>query len=430
MSGGRTGNPKIWLVRHGLSVFNYWSRTYGHRAAEFGNVNAVEADPDYKYLMTIKDKADTRLADPDLHKKGMAQAQKAQEKINQMNVRYVFVSPLKRTLDTCKGIFGSYPKKGQLIIKVNPLVRELMGSPCDVPVDTLTKRRAEYEPLGYDFSQLEKYDKKDLYFLYSLNSPEREQLFEEIAKEPDKPYIEVIAKYMKRFRKEQKKGNRKVESFVNARERAVEFAQFLLNFIPTAGLGENDDIVVVTHSLFISYCIATYWTPDGKLSVGNIPHTEPIAFDYHWILTLKDEFSSRHLLVMAVLALIPAQKKQVQQGQVAKCSKGHKLFFARQGNGVCICNKCRKPAEKAKGRWHCLFCNEDICTGCSSLPVPDSGKCDKLCLYGHPIKVVAHHYPWNIFRCMQCGRNLPTADKRWNCSFCTYDVCLNCKPST
>ena len=424
MSGAAKGKPKIWLVRHGLSVFNYWSRTYGHRAAEFGNQGAVEKDPDYMHLPGIKDKMDVRLADPDLHKKGIAQAEKAQEKINKMNVRYVFVSPLKRTLDTCRGLFGTYPKKKDLIIKVNPLVRELLGSPCDVPVDTLTSRKRDYEPLGYDFSQLEKYEKKDLFFLYNMNSPEKERLFEAINKEPSKPYVQVIAEVMKKFRKEQKKGNRKIESFVNARERAVEFAQFLVNFIPTAGLGESDDIVIVTHSLFISYCTATYWTPDGTLSVGSIPHSEPIAFDYNWILKLKDDFSSRHLLVMAMVALIPRPKKP---DKVSKCSKNHRLFFATQGSGEFACSRCRKAVEKAKGRWHCIFCSEDICPDCSTLVVPQGPKRDQLCPYGHAMKVHAHDYPWHIFKCAKCAKDLPTADKRWNCGFCTYDVCLACK---
>jgi len=432
MSAETKGKPNIWLVRHGLSVFNYWSRTYGHRAAEYGNLGTEEKDPDYMYLQEIKDKLDTRLADPALHKKGIAQAEKAQEKINKLNVKCVFVSPLRRTLETSKGIFGSYPKKNQAVFKVNPLVRELMGSPCDAPVNTLTERRKEYEALGYSFEMLEKYEKKDLFFLYSMNSPEREELFEEIEKHKDKPYIQVIADVIKRKRKEAKKGNRKIESFVNVRERAVEFAEFLVNFIPTSGLGEGDDIVIVTHSLFISYCIATYWTPDGSISVGNIPHCEPILFDYNWILQLKQDFNSKHIFVLAMLRLVP-KSKQPEPAKIEaapktdKCTKGHKLFFAKSVIGSFVCTHCKKASESKDGRWHCILCNESFCLNCCSLPVPDAAAKDKLCEHGHKMKLATYEYPWDFYKCKLCFNEDSTKNKRWNCSYCTYDICLKCK---
>ena len=431
MSGEKKGTPNIWLVRHGLSLFNYWSRTYGHRAAEFGNTGAVEKDPDYVFLQEIKDKGDTRLADPPLHKKGVTQAEKAQEKINKMNVKYAFISPLRRTLETCKGIFGTYPKKNEVKFMINPLVRELMGSPCDIPVDTFTERRKEFEALGYNFEALDGFEKKELYFLYSMNSPEREEMFELAEKHKDQPYIKVFADYIKKKRKEEKRGNRKIESFVNVRSRAVELAEFLLNFIPTSGLNENDDIVIVTHSLFISYCIATYWTPDGSLSVSNIPHCEPIKFDYNWILKLKEEFSPKQVMLHALLRFVARKKAEPEKIEVkeklSKCSRGHKLFFARHQTGEYACSKCKKAEASSKGRWYCIMCAENICPECSTLTVPDSAKCEKLCEYGHQMKLAAYQYPWDSFKCKKCNAEESAKNRRWNCSYCTYDICLKCK---
>ncbi len=433
MTAESKGKPNIWLFRHGLSVFNYWSRTFGHRAAEYGNVGTVEKDPDYVYLQDIKDKLDVRLADPALHKKGIAQAVKAQEKINKMNIKYVFVSPLRRTLETCKTVFATYPNRSNVTFKVNPLVRELMGSPCDVPVDTLTERRKEYEPLGFNFEMLDKFEKKDLFFLYSMNSPEREELFAAIEKHKSTPYIQVIANVIKKKRKDAKKGNRKIESFVNARERAVEFAEFLLNFIATAGLGEGDDIVIVTHSLFISYCIATYWTPDGSISVGNIPHCDPIAFDYNWILQLKQDFSSKRIFVLAMLKLLPRAKQQEQKKieaapeKLSKCGKGHKLYFARNQIGTYVCSQCKRAEESDKGRWHCLLCNQSVCIDCCALPVPDEATREKMCEFGHKMKLRAYEYPWESYKCKRCLCEESAKVVRWNCSYCTYDVCLKCQ---
>ena len=433
MIGESRGRPNIWLVRHGLSVFNYWSRTFGHRAAEYGNTGTVERDPDYMYLQEIKDKLDTKLADPALHKKGIAQAEKAQDKFNKMNVKYVFVSPLRRALETSRTLFANYPRKVQPIFEVNPEVRELMGSPCDVPVDTLQGEKPKYESLGYDFGMLEKYDKKDLYFLYSMNSPEREELFAKIERHKEKHYVQVIADLIKKKRREGDKGNRKIESFVNTRKRAVEFAEFLVNFIPTSGLGEGDDIVIVTHSLFISYCTATYWTPDGSISVGNIPHCEPIAFDYNWILQLKEDFCTKRVFVLAMMRLVPRLKKEQEKAkieppkQVSKCSNGHKLHFARSIIGTYICAKCKTPEESTKGRWHCILCDQNICLNCSTCQKPDEATMEKLCENGHRMKLTAYEYPWQIFRCKRCNTEENSKNLRWNCTYCTFDICLKCK---
>ena len=435
MLGDSKGKPNIWLIRHGLSVFNYWSRTYGHRAAEYGNLGSTEKDPDYAYLQEIKDKLDIHLADPSLHKKGLAQAIKAQASVNKMNVKYVFVSPLSRTLETCKNLFATYPDKENVHFVVHPVVRELMGSPCDVPVDTLKDKRAEYEALGYDFGMLDKFEKKDLFFLYSMNSPEREELFEEIEKNQDKHYVQVIADVIKRKKNEAKKGNRKIESFVNARQRAVNFAEFLVNFIPSAGLKEGEDIVIVTHSLFISYSTATYWTPDGSISVGNIPHCEPIEFNYNWILQLKEDFSTRNVFVMAMLKLVPqlksaleAQTAAVEVQKVDKCKRNHRLHFARVPIGTYICAHCKKLSDSSGGRWHCIMCDENVCLNCCSSSVPDEATKGKMCDYGHRMKLTAHEYPWQYYRCKTCGTEDEAKKVRWNCPYCTYDVCVNCKP--
>jgi len=425
------GKPKIWLVRHGLSVFNYWSRTFGHRAAEYGNLGSVEKDPDYMYLQEIKDKLDTRLADPALHKKGISQAIKAQEKINKMNIKYVFISPLLRTLQTTKFLFANYPKLEQVHFVVHPLVRELMGSPCDVPVDTLKLHLKEF---GFNFNMLEKFEKKDLFFLYSMNTPEREELFKEIAKNNEKPYIETIAEFIKKKKKEGLKGNRKIESFVNCRERAVQFAEFLINFIPSCGISENEDIVVITHSLFISYCTATYWTPDGSISVGNIGHCDPISFDYNWILQLRNDFSTRRVFIMAMLKLLPEYTRKAkeaieipQKPKTDKCSKGHKLRFARIPIGVFLCSHCQKAADSLNGRWHCVMCGENISIDCCSLPIPNIETQNKMCDYGHKLKLAANEYPWGFYRCKNCGTEDTAKNQRWNCKFCTYDLCLKCK---
>jgi len=71
-----------------------------------------------------------------------------------MKVHTIFVSPLRRTLETCYHAFKDHPLKSKIKFVVTPLVSEIYSKVCDVfKRDTfLDEKLAEF----FDFSLVDK----------------------------------------------------------------------------------------------------------------------------------------------------------------------------------------------------------------------------------------------------------------------------------
>eukprot|EP00831_Metopus_contortus_P078378 TRINITY_DN7571_c0_g1_i1.p2 TRINITY_DN7571_c0_g1~~TRINITY_DN7571_c0_g1_i1.p2 ORF type:complete len:164 (+),score=49.72 TRINITY_DN7571_c0_g1_i1:77-568(+) len=104
----------VWMIRHGYSYFNSVK-------------DAHKADPEN----VPYNKFDEKLLDPPLHEKGVLQCRTAQKEMNLKNIKYVFVSPLQRTLETAFYVFESHPMYSALIpclLYTSPSPRDLSTS--------------------------------------------------------------------------------------------------------------------------------------------------------------------------------------------------------------------------------------------------------------------------------------------------------------
>ena len=159
---------KFLLFRHGESEWNAaWTR-YNESPEEYPI-----------------DCYSTGLLDAPLTKKGELQAKEKQKEINEIfNLRYIFVSPLRRALQTIYILLEEHPNKRNIRVIVHPQMGEKVNVNHDIPQD-LGIIREEYsniKDIRFDFSLFDVYKDPNLYYIYELNDPPREELLNEIEK--------------------------------------------------------------------------------------------------------------------------------------------------------------------------------------------------------------------------------------------------------
>jgi broad specificity phosphatase PhoE len=110
------------LIRHGLSEFNYKIMCTDH---EFG-----EGSAESRAVETSHD-----LIDPELHAVGIKQCESHIEKINKINWKFVFTSPMQRALMTTIHMFKNHPNKDNIKFIVLPIAREVLHTTNDIAID-------------------------------------------------------------------------------------------------------------------------------------------------------------------------------------------------------------------------------------------------------------------------------------------------------
>ena len=77
-----------------------------------------------------KEKFSHEYLDVDLTEEGVEQCKGAREKMAEVDVDVVLVSPMRRALRTCSIIFEGHKSKANVIVE--PSFREIIESSCDV----------------------------------------------------------------------------------------------------------------------------------------------------------------------------------------------------------------------------------------------------------------------------------------------------------
>mmetsp|Transcript_49962 Transcript_49962/g.142977 ORF Transcript_49962/g.142977 Transcript_49962/m.142977 type:complete len:385 (-) Transcript_49962:15-1169(-) len=130
----------VYLIRHGEAIHNVLEKAAQKRAAtEAEALGHRRGSQQYAAMLEMARKAvlhDANQTDPELSEAGHGQALETREEIEQLTSTWnmppptrVFVSPLKRTLQTAAAVFPEHPK-----VQVHALVRERRtGLACDEP---------------------------------------------------------------------------------------------------------------------------------------------------------------------------------------------------------------------------------------------------------------------------------------------------------
>ena len=242
----------IHYIRHGYSEFN----EYRERCL---------AQPDkYEYK-----KFSPELVDPALHSKGIQQAIGARSDIASLNIKYIFVSPLRRALQTCTELFKEHPNLHNMKFIVHPLLIEILNNANDLPAN-IAKTIKEFEgaPMNYDFNIFKGMERPELYYLYNLNNPPKDKLVEEIKEgkaEGEFDDINIVLKAAV------KNAPLPLETYFNVKNRLLQFFQYLREYIVENNI-EEKEVAIVGHSMQLGIYISTETTPEGKPIYPDIPN--------------------------------------------------------------------------------------------------------------------------------------------------------------
>ena len=86
------------------------------------------------------------LLDCRLTEKGRKECEAIQEVSNQLKIDTVFVSPMRRAIQTAYYVFKSHPDFEKINFVICPYIRELLGTTCDIPSKTIDVLE-EFSPL-------------------------------------------------------------------------------------------------------------------------------------------------------------------------------------------------------------------------------------------------------------------------------------------
>ena len=138
-------------------------------------------------------------------------------------------------------------------------------------------------------------------------------------------------------------------------------------------------------------------------------------------------------------SVMPAElQKRVGRCFPEYCSHRFYLVGNQYGDDGFKCNKCsveHKP-NRMNERWHCFFCNNDVCLTCEKnddFTVPVMERCPKR----HEMVVAKNHSDLGVV-CDVCqttiqnqmigGHLSESPSPRWTCLTCNYDCCFRCLP--
>lgn len=129
----------------------------------------------------MKLRVDTSYYDVNLHKIGVLQCESNQEQLNKVNFKTVFVSPMRRTLQTAIHMFKNHPQKKEIKFLVVPIIREVLETACDIALD-IEDIMDKYGPnseqchgLEFDFSLMYMYGQPQLWQVYTLANFEKQR---------------------------------------------------------------------------------------------------------------------------------------------------------------------------------------------------------------------------------------------------------------
>ncbi|CAG9316732.1 unnamed protein product [Blepharisma stoltei] len=107
---------KLWIIRHGQTLYN----KFQHDWTDLGNS-----------LENAQFRWDRSYCDAPLSEIGIEQASSKVDQAHSLNVTKVYVSPLRRALQTCDILFRNHPNTPKIV--VHPLFTELIHNSHDIP---------------------------------------------------------------------------------------------------------------------------------------------------------------------------------------------------------------------------------------------------------------------------------------------------------
>ena len=159
-------NGKILYIRHGQTNYN--------KNSNKSNLNIISTKPEY--------------IDCDLNEKGIEQTNKLSNQIIKLKIEQIYVSPLSRALHTALILFKNHPDKDKIIIKIHPLITEVISGVHGFVFDIQNSKKIYNmdNEIKFDWSIFDSYYKsyidQDLFFLNFIDCFSEKKLKEKLDK--------------------------------------------------------------------------------------------------------------------------------------------------------------------------------------------------------------------------------------------------------
>ena len=206
-----------------------------------------------KKLVLDKDtQISEKFIDSSLSDEGVAQAKELSTKLREIEIRFVFCSPLNRCLETALISLQSHPQANKLTVIIFPFITEVVNGAQDLSIE-ITKKKEKFNSkseINFDWSYFDYYfpgPTGDFYYLAFVDNidPQSKTLIENLRQITSREKKEgAFSKFLNYFISK----NKRPESLSNLFNRAVLFKKFLTEFLQN---DQNQKTLVITHSAFI-----------------------------------------------------------------------------------------------------------------------------------------------------------------------------------
>ena len=231
----KNSNGKILYIRHGQTNYN--------KNSNKSNLNIIKTKPEY--------------IDCDLNEKGIEQTNKLSNQIIKLKIEQIYVSPLSRALHTALILFKNHPDKDKIIIKIHPLITEVISGVHGFVFDIQNSKKIYNmnSEIKFDWSIFDSYYKsyidQDLFFLNFIDCFSEKKLKEKL----DKIYSFYGKDNLKiklgEFAKSRvDSGFKRFETLNHLFKRNLEFKKFLYETHKNNLNDINNKIIIITHSAF------------------------------------------------------------------------------------------------------------------------------------------------------------------------------------
>ena len=219
--------PVIY-IRHAESLYNH-----------------ICTEKDLKGESHYNDKFGIELVDCSISNEGLNQIKSLVPKLQEIKARYIFTSPLNRSIQTLYHSLKDHPLFHQMIIFVHPLLSEKICSSCDLS-ERIENKIKKFDYLKLDFGFFDKlYNKetRDYYFTDFFFNFNKGDILPENYEENMTNIINLMKKNF-----DTKKESEDLNTLYR---RSTKFKEFLKEFLLEKGLEEDEKVLVFTHSTLI-----------------------------------------------------------------------------------------------------------------------------------------------------------------------------------
>jgi len=225
---------------------------YVRHAQTIYNKICIDKEKELKTLdfVVFEEKWSKDLVDTSISEEGVNQTKILAQKIKDLNVTYVFVSPLNRCIETMYQSLKDHQNYNKLIIYVHPLLNERICSSCDLSIKIEDKKKL-FSNINLNFDYFDEYcsnsNINNDYFYTDFINYDKNKI---IPNEYDKNIVNII-EYMRNTFTKRGDGIDGIEDNNCLFKRVSNFKDFLKRFKQDKKIEGDEKVLVYTHSKFI-----------------------------------------------------------------------------------------------------------------------------------------------------------------------------------